>query len=446
MLYQFIVENYKTFRDETILNLAAASYDEHSHHVCNGFAKDTRLLKTSAIYGANASGKTNLVKAISFSKQLIIEGTTGDMSIPVHHFRLNEKCRHAPSRFEFIFEAEKKVYHYGFVLFPDKILEEWLVDVTKKKEQVIFERTLTGDKTTVDPGKKFFKSKDDKQLIKFIARTTRVNQLFLKEAFEKNVDQIKPAFKWFAESLQIVPALAEYRLLEIRTKDDETFSNFLGRVLKDVGTGIDSIVAESLDMDFEKYLPELTVKERELITNQIRKDEGAVTIDDGRGSKYIIHHDAEKGPQLLQLKAMHKDEDGELVAFDLKEESEGTRRFLNLLPILYDNQSEDRVYIVDELDRRMHPHLVRAFLELFLNHTKSRSQLIFTTHNVNLLDQDLLRRDEIWFIEKNLEKGYSDLYALTEHKVRKDLKLDKAYMHGRFGAIPKIKESVSHTN
>ncbi|MEX2363826.1 MAG: AAA family ATPase, partial [Balneolaceae bacterium] len=397
MLYQFIVENFKTFRDETVLNLASASYSEHPNHVCEGILKNTSFLKTSAIYGANASGKTNLIKAIDFARQTITEGTTGEMLIPVSPFRLSEKCRRSPSRFEFIYEAENRIFYYGFVLFSDKIVEEWLIDKTGGKEEIIFERSSSAGKTKVKAGKKFFKSKADKQLVNFIARTTRVNQLFLKEAFEKNVDPIKPAYRWFDESLQIIPAIAVYRMLEIRTKSDESFSNYLGRILNDVGTGIDSIKAVSLDMDYDKYLPDLSTKQQETITQHIRKSGGAVTIDDGYGNKYIIHFDSKKGPQLLQLKAMHKDEDGELVAFDLKEESEGTRRFLNLLPILYDTQSEDRVYIVDELDRRLHPHLVRAFLELFLNNKESRSQIIFTTHNVNLLDQDLLRLYElIW--------------------------------------------------
>lgn len=449
MLYQFIVENYKSFRDETILNMVAASYDEHPSHVCKGIKKGTNVLRASAIYGANASGKTNLVKAISFAKDLIVEGTVGEMTIPVQSFRLSEKSRHSPSRFEFIFDSSGIVYHYGFVLFSDKIAEEWLLDVTKGSDKVIFERVTEGDKTKVRTGGKYFRKKKSSALIQFIAKTTRINQLFLKEAFEKNVSEIKPAYRWFTESLQIIPALSvDYRWLEIRAKSDETFSNFLGRILKDAGTGIEKLEAQVLELDFDKYLPHLEERDRQMIASHIRKEKGAITIDDGRGDKYYIHiHDPKKGPELLRLRALHKNEQGELISFELKEESEGTRRFLNLVPILYDNQSEDRVYIVDELDRRLHPHLTRKFLELFLNPAiKSKSQLIFTTHDVHLQDQELLRRDEIWFVEKDLNSGASVLYPLTDLRVRKDLKLDKAYMHGRFGAIPKMDKSVFYSN
>ncbi|MEX2604775.1 MAG: ATP/GTP-binding protein [Gracilimonas sp.] len=443
MLYQFIVENFKSFRDEAILNLVAASYDQHPSHIHKRTKNGTNVLRTGAFYGANASGKTNLVKAIHFAKNLITVGTSGEMAIDTKPFRLSEKSRHAPSRFEFIFEADDTIYHYGFVLFSDRIAEEWLLDVTQKKEKVIFERTLDGDKTKVTPGKKYFKTKNDRELINFIAQTTRINQLFLKEAFEKNVEQIKPVYRWFEEDLQIVPAIADYRALEMRTKSDESFSNFLGRLLKDAGTGIEKIEAESLELDFDKYLPALDSKQREMISSHIRKEQGAITIDDGKGHKYFIHiEDPKKGPELLRLRALHKDDQGNMVSFELKEESEGTRRYLNLLPMLYDTQADNRVYIIDELERRLHSDLVKSFVEMFLKQNEnSKSQLIFTSHNTNLLDQDLLRRDEIWFIEKDLNSGASSLYPLTDMDVRHDLKLDKAYLHGRFGATPKINKS-----
>lgn len=450
MLYQFVVENFKSFRDETILNLAAASYSEHPNHVCNGYIKDTSFLKSSVVYGANASGKTNLVNAIMFAQELIVDGTVGEMPIDLPIFRLNRKCQEKPSRFEFIFEFADKVYHYGFVLTTNHIVEEWLSQKTNSGDISIFERTTKDGKAFVKPGKKVFKSKAKKQLIKFVAQTTRINQLFLKEAFEKNITEIKNVFRFFSDKLQIIPALSvDYRYLEIRTHSDESFSDFLGRILKNVGTGIEKINTEVFDLDFDKHLPELDLREREYISSQIRKDRAAITIDDlsGGGNKYFIYNDSEKGPQLLRLSAMHKDDEGNLVSFELKEESAGTRRYLNLLPLLYDTKTVDRVYIIDELDRRLHPDLVRVFLEYFFELNKNnRSQLIFTTHNQQIMDQDLLRRDEFWFVEKDLENGASVLYPLTDLKVRNDLKLDKAYQHGRFGAVPKINRSFLYGN
>lgn len=439
MLYQFIVENFKTFRDEAILNLAAASYDEHPHHVCAGAVKSARILKTAAIYGANASGKTNLMKAVQFARQLIVVGTTGDAPIAVDRFRLNRKSQSDPARFEFIFESDNKVYHYGFVLFPSHIVEEWLIDVTSGTQVPVFKRHTDGEQARVEVVKKVFREGKRRELVQFIANTTRKNQLFLKEAFEKNLEEIKPAFRWFSGSLILIPALADYRSLEFRTKSDQSFSDFLGEVLRSVGTGIDKVEAESLELDFEKYLPDLEEKDRDLIRSFIQKKGEAVAIDDRWGNKFYIHHDPVKGPELLRLRTMHRDETGALVPFDLRDESEGTRRFLNLLPILYDTKSNDRVYFVDELDRRLHPHLTRKFLELFLDpESGNSSQLIFTTHDVHLQDQELLRRDELWFVAKDLESGASELYPLTDMGVRKDLKLDKAYMHGRFGGIPEI--------
>ncbi|MEX1270642.1 MAG: ATP/GTP-binding protein [Balneolaceae bacterium] len=450
MLYQFIVDNYKSFRDETTLNLAAASYSDHSNHVCEGYIGNTRFLKSTVLYGANASGKTNLINAISFASELIVNGTVGEMPIALNNFRLSKKLRNKPSRFEFIFEFASKVYHYGFVLTTDQILEEWLSERTNSGDKLIFERFSRDGKAVVKPGKKIFKTKSKRDLLGFVAQTTRVNQLFLKEAFEKNISEIKNVFRFFSDKLQIIPALSvDYRFLEIRTHSDESFSDFLGRILKDVGTGIEKIATETFDLDFDKHLPDLDAREREYISSHIRKEGAAVSLDDlkGGGNKYYIYNDVEKGPQLLRLRAMHKDDEGNLVSFELKEESAGTRRYLNLLPLLYGTQAVDRVYIVDELDRRLHPDLVRVFLEHFFKlYENNRSQLIFTTHNTQIMDQELLRRDEIWFIEKDLENGASTLYPLTDMSVRKDLKLDKAYLHGRFGAVPKINPSFLYPN
>ena len=446
MLLQFIVENFKSFDKEVVLNMIPSQYSDHAHHIYTlEGGKKVDALRSSALFGANASGKTNLFKAIQYSKQLITEGTRGEQKLDHQPFKLRKSSAQSPTRFEYVFKYDGIIYHYGFLLNHSKILEEWLFARPKGQEVKYFERiTDKNNKVKLELGNTFAPPKSkSRKVLDLVKETTRPNQLFLKEAYEKNIEKLKPAYQWFASILHVIPAISEYGPLELRAFSDEDFTGFLSNFLRNTDTGIDSIETESTNLNLEEHFTDLPVNIREDMRQSVN-DGNAVVFNYTDHRKYAIIKNDEGNIVAISLKTRHKMiDDDETVAFEIFEESEGTRRLLNILPALVDMKNEQAVYVIDELDRRMHTKLTRYFLSYFLNHCTSQpNQLIFTTHDSNLLDEDLLRRDEIWFLEKN-KHGESDLYSLTEFKPRNDLKLNKGYLQGRFGGIPYIKSALT---
>jgi AAA15 family ATPase/GTPase len=445
MLVQVTIENFLSFKEATTFSMLGVNSDlNHAGHFAVDVAGQGKsLLPIAAIYGANAAGKSNLIKAIDFAKNLIVEGTRSGQIIPLTTFKLGDYSK-KPSKFEFIFTYKDSFYSYGFTLDSSQIYEEWLYGIPRdEKEEVrYFERT-TSDKqeTKVEYGQILSgEGEENKQFLDFITQGTRANQLFLTEAVERNVKLLVPVVNWFKKVLTIIPAESSYYGLEIGILNSAEFTSFLSDFLKFAGTGIDSIGVEEVAFDFDYHFPEMPKSMREELYQQLAKsDENSVAIiKNPLGKRYLLTKGEEDQISLMQLKTKHRHEKGQLVDFSIDEESDGTQRLINLIPALFIlKKKPEKVILLDELDRRLHPLLSRQFLEFSLDCkiAESGSQLIFTTHDTNLLDLDILRRDEIWFVEKN-QQGVSHLYSLAEFKIRPDLKIEKGYLNGRFGAIP----------
>jgi len=443
MLIQLTIQNFLSFRDEVTFSMVGVNSDQqHIDHLAEDAAgKGRSILPIGAIYGANAAGKSNLIEAISFAKNLVVQGTRSIQTIPVSPFKLGDYSKQ-PSKFEFIFTHQGDQYSYGFTLNREQIFEEWLYGIPegKKQEVMYFERVTSSKKeTTVEYGLKLKgRSKKHQQFLDFIAQGTRPNQLFLTESLERNVTALQHIFDWFLKVLTIIPAEADYTPLEISILSDESFTDFLSEFLKFAGTGIDSIVTEKVEWDFERHLPTMPKVLRDNLLQEMNKAEknSMAMIENSEGTRFLLFKDDRSQLILIQLRTRHRSEDGEFIDFSIEEESEGTQRLINLIPALFIlKQEEEKVIFLDELDRRLHPLLSRNFVQVAINCRDKKNQLIFTTHDTNLLDLDLLRRDEIWFVEKS-EQGVSNLYSLAEFKMKPDLKIEKGYLNGRFGAIP----------
>lgn len=443
MLIQLTIQNFLSFRDEVTFSMVGVNSDQqHIDHLAEDAAgKGRSILPIGAIYGANAAGKSNLIEAISFAKNLVVQGTRSSQTIPVSPFKLGDYSKQ-PSKFEFIFTHQGDQYSYGFKLNREQIFEEWLYGTPQGKKQEVryFERVTSSKKeTTVEYGSKLKgRSKKHQQFLDFIAQGTRPNQLFLTESLERNVTALQPIFDWFLKVLTIIPAEADYTPLEISILSDESFTDFLSEFLKFAGTGIDSIVTEKVELDFERHLPTLPKVLRDNLIQELNKAEknSMAMIENLEGTRFLLFKDDQSQLTLIQLRTRHRSEEGEFIDFSIEEESEGTQRLINLIPALFIlKQEEEKVIFLDELDRRLHPLLSRNFVQVAINCRDKKNQLIFTTHDTNLLDLDLLRRDEIWFVEKS-EQGVSNLYSLAEFKMKPDLKIEKGYLNGRFGAIP----------
>ena len=455
MLIQFTVENVLSFKEKTVFSLLATSDASHPEHlILNGSGKNKNVLRAAAIYGPNASGKSNLVKAMKFARDLILRGTEPDDVIGVTPYKLGA-IPDQPSRFQFIFVYKSIQYSYGFTLNRSRIIEEFLYASPNGTEVKYFER-FTSDEliTEVDFGPSLTKGRKERLLfLKYKEADTRPNQLLLTAIFEGNmkdrIEELKPVTAWFRSVLTIIEAESTYRNLEIRTHDTEGLKDFLATFLRASDTGIQEISTTEVPLDWARDLPWATSDIQDQILRRFKnpileemdspKHCQEMTVIGPQSTRAYLRQNAEGDLLFLQVLFNHSGEEGKSVDFRMNEESEGTQRVIHLVPMLFAmNQGRDRVIVLDELDRRLHPHLSRLIVSTALQ-CPNNNQLLFTTHDTNLLDLELLRRDEIWFVEKD-QAGRSALYSLAEFKVRPDLQIEKGYLNGRFGAIPFIGE------
>lgn len=445
MLIQVAVENYKSIEHEIVFNMIASGLKGHpGHKVKTKFNEPAELLRLGAIYGANASGKTNLIKAIHFAKDLIVDGTQVGERIRVNPFKLSSEYKSAPTTIEFIIYLDEQLYTYGFSVTNKEVIEEWLfAQRPGAKERKLFERVSKNDQAIVKSGKSLEANDYSGKVLQMVARSTRVNQLYLHELIEKNHPGVRNLMNWFKKTLTVIPAVSQYRQLTLRAVKDIDFTEFVSRILKRVGTGIDRVESRKRVVDIDRDLtmyPDALRDDLAANLNEMDENQGIFISSELMQRVY-----EKKDGDIIEyrLETIHTDKDGNEVAFEIEEESDGTLRLLHLIPLLADIKKESKVVFVDELDRRMHPKLSQTLIKLFdeVNSENSKSQLIFTTHDTNLFDQELLRRDELWIMNKN-KYGATNISSIQEFRIRNDKKLDKDYLLGRFGGVPNIRYDI----
>lgn len=406
----------------------------HSDHVFHSKGQKLSLLRTAAIYGANGAGKTNLVFALGFFRWLLVNGVKPNAKIPLRRFKL-ANSNNEPAKFEIEFLKNDVHYSYGIILDDARVHEEWLFSTRPDggREARLFERvTSKSGVTNIEFGPQLKESGED--FLSFVAQGTRAEQPFLSEAETRNIKQVQPVMEWLRACLTIVRVSSTSRSLPFRLSKDKNFADLLGKFLKAAGTGIDAVETNEEDLNFEVHFPGMSQTTRdEILAGLDGKASFVVGIESILDDLSVITGTKES-PKILKMQTTHLTEDGTSVRFKFTEESSGTRRLIHLFPALFAMTQEEKVFVIDELDRSLHPLLSRTFLETFFKQAK-RSQLIFTTHEECLLDLDLLRRDEIWFIEKDSNQA-SHCYPLTDYKIRPDLEIRKGYLNGRFGGIP----------
>jgi uncharacterized protein len=421
MLIEFSVGNYRSFKEVVTFSMVAANLraKDKALDARNSFVVDDKLtlLKSAAIYGANASGKSNLAKALAFMKWFMVNSSRDTQStdaIGVEPFRLSTETEGQPSHFELVFLMDGRKYRYGFEADRDRIVSEWLFYVPKAREVNLFKRDLDDIKAA--------KAYDADS----IAKRTRLNALFLSVSAQFNVEIAERILKWVMRQLQIVSGL--YNETDLRYTIDclETGENKSDIIwlTKKLDLGIDDI--------------------------QIREEELKTDLLPSRLAKKIKDMAAKEGGNNLgitetHVSTYHKKFDGNGAhisneTFDLEiHESDGTNKIFALSSLFISMLREGDTLVIDELDARLHPLISLAIVELF-NSPESNpknAQLIFMTHDTNLLSNRLFRRDQIWFTEKN-RYGATSLYSLAEYKIRNDASFESDYIKGKYGAIPYI--------
>ncbi len=414
MLIEFRVTNFRSFRGENRLSLLASSDKdlEGSNVVATKNTSVPRVLRAAGIYGANASGKSNLIRAMQLMRGIVVESANlkPDQQFNVQPFRLDPETDKQPTEFELTFFLRGVRYQYGFALNASRIVEEWLLVYKTKQPQTWFVREYD-PKTKTDEYK--FSEAHFKGNRSVWKEATRSNALFLSTAIQLNSDSLRPVFDYIAQSLVVFEngsgPIPDYTINHIANAKANRVTQFLSSA----DISIDDIALKEVKGDFH-----------------------SVNIDFATGG---LTHNTRQEQSVMVPTFKHSSSKGSAV-FDFGDESEGTQKLFSLAGPLFDIFERGQVLIVDELDRSLHALLVRQLIAMFHDPevNKNDAQLIFTTHDTSLLDGAHLRRDQIWFTEKDEEQS-SNLYPLTDFSPRKNEALEKGYLGGRYGAVPILK-------
>ena len=408
MLIEFTVANYLSFKEPVTLTMLASNYREFQDtHVFN--YKNFKLLKSAAIYGANASGKSNLCKAMAFMADFIqtsSKETQIGEKIDITPFLLNTSCEKRPSEFEIVFFLNDNLYRYGFHITDKRIVKEWLYYVPKKSEKLLFERS--NDNFKLSP-----EFKEGKEWIEH----TRENALFLSVIAQWKGSISTHIVQWITNNFKVVSGLNITSDESIMMLSNSHFKDKFIEFLKAADFGIEDLDVNTRDMS-EAILSLPKAVQNLIVHKKIFLNLSTVNL---------LHKKFNENNQLVSLEK-----------FDLmKQESMGTRKLFSILAPIISAVQQQTTLVIDELDSSLHPHLTQKIIEIFNSESnKFNSQLVFNTHDTNLLSNKIFRRDQIWFVEKD-RCGASHLYSLAEYKdIRSDEAYEKNYLKGKYGAIP----------
>ena len=395
MLIQFSVENYLSIKDKVVLSLLASRDNEHPEYLILDGNKN--YLKSAVIYGANASGKSNVLNAFWFMVNYVLTSHNQQVHKAIDRipFKFDKETPARPSSFEVIFTANGIRYAYGFSVTDKAVVEEYLYYYPNGRQAIIFERKDTTDfRFTVDI--------DEQNTLK---ERTSANKLYLSVASNWSYVKVIPVLEWFA-SCQIITknSVADAYGLEAEQLKDDDYRRVIASMLRIADFGIQSLQVRDSDP--------ISSKRGDIFTNV----DAVHTVQDVEGniSSYTLN---------------------------MTEESDGTNSYFKLIGVVKKALDLGTLLVADEMDAHLHPLLTKHLVSLFnsAEFNPKGAQLIFTSHNTNLLDLDELRRDQIWFTEKDEQTAATDLFSLYDFSIRKDAKVEKGYLIGRYGAIPFIK-------
>lgn len=439
VLLRYVVSNFKSIGHPVEFSMfpTKKNTDRRFLKTLTTRAGEWDVLCRGGFFGPNASGKTSFIESIDFARDYIVNGKKSGKGTGVEQFRGEIEELEGISSFQFMFYLEGEVYEYGFSLDRRQIHEEWLMQLTKKEFAPLFTRvTDEKGKTEIEIESRFAR-KDSKEralaeVLKESIQENQKNQLFLCKLQENGIKKAEKTVGWF-RGIQVIFPGTKARVLPIRMKEDEELQTYIGKMLKRMDTGVFAVSVASDEIDFREFaakidLPAGLIEEIEEIKN------GIVNL---AGKYFIFGENKKKRTMLIQLKLAHR-LNGKEVHFNMDEESDGTQRLLDLLPMLFAVERNSSVYLVDEIDRSLHTKLSQFLLEEFAGNAHAEgSQILFTAHDVNLINLRNFRQDEIWFIEKD-GKGESVLRPFSDFEIQEGQDTLKAYLCGRFGAIPMI--------
>ena len=416
MLLQFSVNNYRSIKDTITFSMLSSSKNENSFKV-----KKYNLLNSAVIYGANASGKSNVLRAMAFMGRIVLNKTKVIQStdtLPHDPFRLNSSTQNASSTFEIVFFIDEIKYRYGFEMDNTTVYAEWLYADEKGKEAKLFYRDSEDEeyvnKNKFEEGYSFFDTSKSKIRVS-------PNQLFIWICDQDGGEISKSILKWFSR-FNLIDGLDHggYINYTMKKMEDLTFKNEMINLVKTADIGIENItiLEEDVPLDIiENMNLPIDLKE------EILKDGGLKSVSINTYHKKFDENNNEIGNEIFELD---------------DEESLGTRKFFKMSAPILNTLQEGKILIIDELDASLHPMITKHLIKLFSDKKINlyNAQLIFATHDINLLKPQIFKRDQIWFTEKD-KYGSTTLYSILEIKgVRANDDFEKQYIQGKYGAVP----------
>lgn len=438
MLIQVNVQNFKSFNELNSLNLIASNKLRKQKERL--YESDTiSLLKSTVIYGSNASGKSNFVEVLRFMKKCVM-----NQEIPIESYnwycRNHEDNKEKISSFSVQLLLNEDCYEYGFdaILNTQTIKDEWIVDLNKKK--ILYQRNNDGK-----PLNGLNLGREDRMRMEIYLDDFLHNDksLFLTEmnrnkSFDKDseLSVYHRIYNWFVKDLNVV--LPDMPLTKFSYYYDESTLSNIKKIVRSFDTGIEDI--EIKNMSEEQLQNKIGISLYKDVINELKKNvqKQGQELNLSMRSKKEFFNITMNDNYDLEIKTLCFKHGQSMLDFEFCEESDGTKRVFVFLDILL-NKNQNSVYVIDEMERSLHPNLFNRFIELLNEYQKqSNIQVIFTTHESSIMKQDLFRRDQIWFIERNKDND-SRIYSLDTFNERFDKKISKAYLDGRYGAIPQFK-------
>ena len=430
MILRFIVENLASFKDAVEFNTfpSSKSHSHENHKMTCGYVTALRM---SAIYGANGAGKSNLLSALGLLGTMVLND--GLEVVTIHGelpFKFDEECANKPSGLAIEFYYNQRIYYYHIEFNRERIFLEELYLSGKTKDIKLFVRQGSSIEWNGD----YFAKGFNQQFVDGLDRLVRPDMMvlpFMGKYYPDEIPLVSEAYSWFVDKLEVIRPGTLTHIIPQLFDSNARFSELVNSLMPELKTGISRLTVR------KEELKEENIKGNDALLRLIKQarlypGEPQVMNVSGEVANVVC----ENGKVYLKtLVAIHQTADGKEVDMSFVNESDGTRRLIDYMPLFYAVTNEDKVYVVDEIERSIHPILIKSIVEKLSQSANASGQLIFTTHESGLLDQDIFRPDEIWFAQKDAEQA-TQLYPLSDFNIHKTANIENGYLNGRYGGIP----------
>ena len=432
MLLRFVIENVSSFKEAVEFNTFPSS-KSHSHGNHKMTCGHVTALRMSAIYGANGAGKSNLLFALRLLKSMVETESLRNISVYESlSFKLDEECINKPSGLAIEFYHNQKVFYYHVEFDRERVFLEELYLSERTKDVELFKR----EGSTISMNGDYFAKGFKTQFVEVLDRLVRPDMLllsFMGKYYSAEMPFVSEAYSWFVEKLEIILPDSTIHVVPHLFDSNIHFSELVNSMMPELKTGISRLFVRKEELDEENIKGN---EELLRLIKQAKLHPGEPQIMKANWAGEISNVVSEEGKVFMKtLVAVHRMEDGKEINMAFASESDGTRRLVDYMPLFYAVTNEDKVYVVDEIERSMHPILIKSLMERLSHSEKASGQLIFSTHESGLLDQDIFRPDEIWFAQKDAEQA-TQLYPLSDFNIHKTANIENGYLNGRYGGIP----------